>query len=393
MVLRVKMRFFLILNLLFISFTSYSLDFKIGILRNVSVKKASINVNKKSYLLKSSNNLLSKTIKSKNKLDVVYGNGKIILKIDDKYIGKFDTLKLVSLEKDTGIFELQGLIPNVKSRYYYDNLTIYPQSYAITFVNEIDFEKYIIGVLESEVGLGKSKDFYKVHAIISRTYALKNQYKFIHEGFYLTDLVNCQVYKGNMYKDPNIINAVNETRNLILVDENMDFITASYFSNSGGQTNNVEDVWNKALPYLRSIHDPYSMGGVNYSWEKTISKSKWLSYLKNKYQYPVNNKEALYEAINFKQDIRHKFLVDWVYQIPLTEVRKDWNLKSTYFSINDNGELLSFKGRGFGHGVGLSQEGAMRMIELGYDFLEVLRFYYTDVHLIDLKMRDFYLVD
>ena len=115
--------------------------------------------------------------------------------------------------------------------------------------------------------------------------------------------------------------------------------------------------------------------------------------LENKYQYPVNNKEALYAAINFKQDIRHKFLVDWVYQIPLTEVRKDWGLKSTYFSINDNGDLLSFKGKGFGHGVGLSQEGAMRMIELGYDFLEVLRFYYTDVHLIDMKMRDFYIVD
>ena len=156
-----------------------------------------------------------------------------------------------------------------------------------------------------------------------------------------------------MYKDPTIINAVKSTRNLILVDENMDFITASYFSNSGGQTNNVEDVWNKALPYLRSIHDPYSMGGVNYVWEKSISKSKWLSYLKNKFQYPVNNVEALNAALNFKQDIRHKFLVDWVYQIPLTEIRKDWNLKSTYFSISDHGETLSFVGKGFGHGVGI----------------------------------------
>ena len=196
-----------------------------------------------------------------------------------------------------------------------------------------------------------------------------------------------------MYKDPTIINAVKSTRNLILVDENMDFITASYFSNSGGQTNNVEDVWNKALPYLRSIHDPYSMGGVNYVWEKSISKSKWLSYLKNKFQYPVNNVEALNAALNFKQDIRHKFLVDWVYQIPLTEIRKDWKLRSTYFSIYDHGETISFVGKGFGHGVGLSQEGAMRMIELGYDFLEVLRFYYTDVHLIDMKMRDFYIID
>jgi stage II sporulation protein D len=370
-----------------------AIDFKIGILRNASLKKLSVTVNKANYSLKSADNSLTEIIGPDNLITVNYSAGKISLSIDSKYIGIFDTLRLVSLEKDTGIFEIKSITPNLKSRYYYDDLIIYPQSNTITIVNKIDFEKYIIGVLESEVGLGKSEDFYKVHAIISRTYALKNQYKFIHEGFYLTDLVNCQVYKGNMYKDLTIIDAVKATESLILVDENMDFITASYFSNSGGQTNNVEDVWTKALPYLRSIHDPYSLGGFNYDWEKKILKSKWLSYLKNKYQYPVNNTESLNAALNFKQDIRHKFLIDWVYQIPLTEVRKDWKLKSTYFSIYDEGEFLSFKGKGFGHGVGLSQEGAMRMIELGYDFLEVLRFYYTDVHLIDMKRRDFYIID
>jgi stage II sporulation protein D len=370
-----------------------AIDFKIGILRNASLKKLSVTVNKANYSLKSADNSLTEIIGPDNLITVNYSAGKISLSIDSKYIGIFDTLRLVNLEKDTGIFEIKSITPNLKSRYYYDDLIIYPQSNTITIVNKIDFEKYIIGVLESEVGLGKSEDFYKVHAIISRTYALKNQYKFIHEGFYLTDLVNCQVYKGNMYKDLTIIDAVKATESLILVDENMDFITASYFSNSGGQTNNVEDVWTKALPYLRSIHDPYSLGGFNYDWEKKILKSKWLSYLKNKYQYPVNNTESLNAALNFKQDIRHKFLIDWVYQIPLTEVRKDWKLKSTYFSIYDEGEFLSFKGRGFGHGVGLSQEGAMRMIELGYDFLEVLRFYYTDVHLIDMKRRDFYIID
>jgi stage II sporulation protein D len=324
---------------------------------------------------------------------VEFSSGKIALSIDEKFIGKFDTLKLSCVSRDTCIFNIKSNIPNLKSRSYYDDLIVFPQFSAVSLVNLIDFEKYIIGVLESEVGLGQSEDFYKVHAIISRTYALQNQYKFIHEGFYLTDLVNCQVYKGNMYNDPTIINAIRATESLILVDENMDYITASYFSNSGGQTNNVEDVWTKALPYLRSIHDPYSMGGINYVWEKKILKSKWLNYLDKNFQYPVNNVEALNGALNFKQEIRHKYLVDWVYQIPLTQVRKDWKLKSTYFSIFDNGEYLSFKGKGFGHGVGLSQEGAMRMIELGYDFLEVLRFYYTDVHLIDMKRRDFYVID
>ena len=380
-------------SLIVIPFWGYSTDFKIGILRNVQLKKVSLKVSESTYSLKSSKKILKNKVSSKTNIVLQYSSGKLSLTIDGKFIGNFDTLKLSNLESDTGIISVSGEIPFLKSRSYYDDLLIFPQKKSLTLVNVVNFGRYIIGVLESEVGEGKSKNFYKVHAIISRTYALKNQYKFIHEGFYLTDLVNCQVYKGNMYKDSNIIKAVQETENLILVDENMEYIVASYFSNSGGQTNNVEDVWSKALPYLRSIHDPYSMGGTNYDWEKTISKSKWLQYLKKKYQYPINEVEARNAALNFKQKIRHKFLIDWVYQIPLTEIRKDWKLKSTYFSIFDNGETLTFKGKGFGHGVGLSQEGAMRMIEIGYDFLEVLRFYYTDVHLIDMKMREFYIID
>ena len=380
-------------TLIAVPFGAYSIDFKIGILRNVQLKKFAFKVSESTYCLKSSKKTLKNKISSKTDITLQYSSGKLSLTIDGKFIGNFDTLKLSNIESDTGIFSISSQTPSLKSRSYYDDLLIFPNKKSLTLVNLVDFEKYIVGVLESEVGEGKSKDFYKVHAIISRTYALKNQYKFIHEGFYLTDLVNCQVYKGNMYKDSNIINAVQETENLILVDENMDYIQASYFSNSGGQTNNVEDVWSKALPYLRSIHDPYSMGGTSYDWEKTISKSKWLQYLNKKYQYPISDVEARNAALNFKQKIRHKFLVDWVYQIPLTEIRKDWKLKSTYFSIFDNGESLSFKGKGFGHGVGLSQEGAMRMIEIGYDFLEVLRFYYTDVHLIDMKMREFYIID
>ena len=380
-------------SLIVIPFWGYSTDFKIGILRNVQLKKVSLKVSESTYSLKSSKKILKNKVSSKTNIVLQYSSGKLSLTIDGKFIGNFDTLKLSNLESDTGIISVSGEIPFLKSRSYYDDLLIFPQKKSLTLVNVVNFGRYIIGVLESEVGEGKSKNFYKVHAIISRTYALKNQYKFIHEGFYLTDLVNCQVYKGHMYKDSNIIKAVQETENLILVDENMEYIVASYFSNSGGQTNNVEDVWSKALPYLRSIHDPYSMGGTNYDWEKTISKSKWLQYLKKKYQYPINEVEARNAALNFKQKIRHKFLIDWVYQIPLTEIRKDWKLKSTYFSIFDNGETLTFKGKGFGHGVGLSQEGAMRMIEIGYDFLEVLRFYYTDVHLIDMKMREFYIID
>ena len=383
--------FFTILSFLLIN-QFFSIDFKIGLLRNVNLKSVSISATENSYKLYGGMNDLF-TLEEGEEIRISVVKNKIRWNFKEKTLGNYDTLKLFKLKEDTSVFSIKGLIPGFKKRSYYDELIVFTKNNQLTLVNLVDFENYIIGVLESEVGLNRSKDFYKVHAVISRTYALKNQYKFIHEGFHLTDLVNCQVYKGNMYKSNAIIDAVKETENLILVDENMDYITAAYFSNSGGQTNNVEDVWLKALPYLRSIYDPYSLDGYNFQWEKKINKNNWLNYLKKNYNFPISDSLALNGACNFKQEIRHKYLIDWVYQIPLTEIRNDWKLKSTFFSIFDKGEYLVFKGKGFGHGVGLSQEGAMKMIDLGYGFLEVLRFYYTDVHLIDMRMRDFYILD
>ena len=54
-----------------------------------------------------------------------------------------------------------------------ENLKLFFKKGKLTLVNNVDLEKYLIGVLESEVGLHQTKDFYKVHSIISRTYALK----------------------------------------------------------------------------------------------------------------------------------------------------------------------------------------------------------------------------
>ena len=85
------------------------------------------------------------------------------------------------------------------------------------------------------------------------------------------------------------------------------------------------------------------MGGTNYDWEKTISKSKWLQYLKKKYQYPISDVEAKNAALNFKQKIRHKFLVDWVYQIPLTEIRKDWKPKESSNKCKKKGTTNKMK--------------------------------------------------
>ena len=76
--------------------------------------------------------------------------------------------------------------------------------------------------------------------------------------------------------------------------------------------------------------------------------------------------------------------------IPRRAMRTDLKLRSTQFQIEATSTEVVFKGRGFGHGVGLCQEGAMRMSQLGYTYKDIIHFYYTDVHLIQRRMLWFF---
>ena len=91
------MKKFLFSILFIFPLISYSIDFKIGILRNVKLKKVTVSVNDVNFALKSSNNKITRKITSKNELLLEFSNGKIALSIDEKFIGKFDTLKLSCL--------------------------------------------------------------------------------------------------------------------------------------------------------------------------------------------------------------------------------------------------------------------------------------------------------
>ena len=109
-------------TLVAVPFWGYSIDFKIGILRNVQVKKISFKVSESNYCLKSSKKILKNKISSKTDITLQYSSGKLSLNIDGKFIGIFDTLKLSNIESDTGIFSVICQIPTLKSRSYYDDL-------------------------------------------------------------------------------------------------------------------------------------------------------------------------------------------------------------------------------------------------------------------------------
>ncbi len=317
-----------------------------------------------------------------------YSNDSIEVKTFENTIGKFKHLKISSNDENRS-FRMKLISPDKKPRFYQDNLILDTESGFLKCINEIELDNYIAGVVQAESGKRSYQEFYKVQAILARTFALSHIQKHATEGFSLCDHTHCQVYFGKSMEFE-ILKAVLETKNSVVVDDNLNLIEAAFHSNSGGETANSEDVWGSKLSYLRSVKDSFSVRMPNAKWERKMAKEDWLSYLKLKHNYPIQDSSALLLAITFKQDSRKQYLEANNIKVPLKNVRTDLQLKSTFFTIIPFGDSLIFKGRGFGHGVGMCQEGAMRMAKLGYKHKEVINFYYQKTQLIDLRKLDFF---
>jgi stage II sporulation protein D len=254
----------------------------------------------------------------------------------------------------------------------------------IELINIIDLEQYIMGVVMSEAGPSVPDNFYKVQAIICRTYAIKNLDKHLSEGYNLCDDVHCQVYKGMHHWNENIEIAVEVTEGLIITDPDTVPIIAAFHSNSGGETQGSEKVWLTPAPYLKAVLDPFSIGQPNEKWEVVISTEEWLDYLK-KNGFTIG-KKIDYKRFEFTPQHRTRYYQVGDKKLEFRKIREDWNLKSSFFSVVLKNDAFLLKGKGYGHGVGLSQEGAINMARKGYHYTEILNFYYHNIHIIDYRL-------
>jgi stage II sporulation protein D len=329
------------------------------------------------------------TLRAGDRVSFSLSNGLVKVSFPGRTLGTFKDVRLMSLSEES-FFRIYVLAPKKDERVYDDHLIVKPLKNELRLINRVGLEKYVAGVVEAESGKEKELEFYKVQAIISRTYALSNRRKFLAKGFNLNDLVDSQVYHGKCRWEPTILEAVRQTEGKVLVDSEVRLVTAAFHSNSGGETVRSDHVWSKRLSYLSPRADEFSLTGEHYFWEEKIHADQWLTYLSQKYDLSLEDGQISEMATNYQQPNRDVFFMDPSYNIPLKEIRSDWKLKSTFFDIASDGDSLKITGRGFGHGIGLSQEGAMRMAELGFGYVDILHFYYDDVHVIDLRALEFF---
>jgi stage II sporulation protein D len=316
-------------------------------------------------------------IKRNTRIDVAIKGNKISIRLNDSLLGNYKKMKLAA----NGLkcfFQIEGAKNEKLKRRYDDDLVVFADDNSLVFVNEVEEDNYIAAVVQSETwGATANIEFFKVQALCCRNYMLKNIAKHKKENYSLCDCVHCQVYHGRA-NQPEVIEAVYKTKGEVIVDFQNSIIETPFHSNSGGQTLAAVDVWGKDVPYLVSVMDSFSLASKNLNWEKTIRERQWLNYFKEK---GINVKDSanLAEIMSFSQkDGRKKDLLG----VSLVQIRKDFNLKSTYFDVVPWGSDVKLKGKGYGHGVGMSQEGAIIMSDQGYEYWEVIEHYFPQCNVV-----------
>jgi stage II sporulation protein D len=221
-------------------------------------------------------------------------------------------------------------------------------------------------------------EYYKVQAIISRTYAIKYRSKHEKSGFNLCDGTHCQAYFHKRNQTSLIDSAVRYTRRAVLIDSTNELSATFFHANCGGQTCEPDAVWNQKMIGFSSFKDTFCIHTSQAKWTKKIPLKDWFTFLEEKYHFPTWDSLSYSLAVNFAQDERKAFYINPFYGIPLRDIREAFNLKSTYFDCKKEGEFLVLNGRGFGHGVGLCQEGAMNMAKKAINYEQILNFYFPE---------------
>lgn len=313
---------------------------------------------------------------------------------------------------------------------YRGNLEVRRMSESdMTLINILPLEEYLYGVVPYEIQANSHMEALKAQSVAARTYSVNNMYKYDRLNFNMCTTVNSQVYRGYNGETASTNRAIDDTKGEIIT-YNEKPAAVFYFSSSGGKTEDVKNVWGSTnYPYLISVEDKYESGtSWRYQWEVSYTAKKIGEIMANRgfklgniLGISITKKSAAGRAteliVRGSQDERiytnsstRDFLsldsqwfdittdADVVVKTGETSYEKTQlagkkvatgsglKIISGDVSVVSSGNkkttipaaptIFTFTGRGWGHAVGMSQEGAKGMAENGYKYYEILTHYF-----------------
>jgi len=258
-------------------------------------------------------------------------------------------------------------------------------------------EDYVRGVVAAEGSVESEPEALKALAVASRTYVLKNLGRHARDGYDFCTTTHCQRYRpvdsGSLEGVSSaVIEAVESTKGEALRGSNNE-LADSYFSAScGGATANMATLWGGNAPsYLRGVHDEYCASEAHHSWTDVIFHKQMLKALQTDPRTNVG--ERLLDVSVSRTDAsgrselitvegnRRITVKGWDFKIIIGRAL-GWNLlKSSRFKISRSGSNFVFRGSGFGHGLGLCQEGAHVMAARGASYRQILTKYFPSTRI------------
>jgi len=250
----------------------------------------------------------------------------------------------------------------------------------------IPLEDYVLRVVSTEASVENEPEALKALAIAARTYALKNLGRHSKEGYDFCSTTHCQRFEAN---DPRaeVAAAVNETSGLVLRDDREQMIDAYYSASCGGITANLKTIWNTDAPvYLRGVQDHFCHSGPHYRWTDIIASDKLATALRSDPRTDVG--ETIRDVSVSKHDTtgraelltligdRRREISGWEFKLIVGRALGWQVLKSSRFTVSRSGSAFVFRGGGFGHGLGLCQEGSHAMAQRGQSFQQILAHYF-----------------
>ncbi len=367
---------------------TWSQTMEIGVLRHVKTTKIEFKVVEGNYQVVGDGFRACELSKDGAVTLETNTNNRVRVSQHGKIVGNYKSVKISSSLK-SDIMRLTNLAPKVNPREYHGEFLVSNDG-ALKIVNLVEMNQYLAGVVECEGGPGHTDNFYMAQAIISRTYALKYKDKHKKDGFQLCDQVHCQAYHHRQMYSPEINRAVTATNGIVITDDKGKLIEAFFYANCGGQTCDASYVWNSSVPYLVPFRDTFCVRTNQSRWTTKIPKDRWMNFLIDNYDYPAFDSTYLDKMFHFVQDERKAFFHGPELGIPLRDIRQEFKLKSTFFSCYEHEDHVVLEGYGYGHGVGLCQEGAIEMARRGYHFTQILKYYYPGINIKFVEKSDYF---
>ncbi|MEK7722451.1 MAG: SpoIID/LytB domain-containing protein [Elusimicrobiota bacterium] len=259
----------------------------------------------------------------------------------------------------------------------------------LDIIEYLSLEEYLYGVLPAEMSPGWPLEALKAQAVASRTYAMK----FINPArdYDITNGAEMQVYTGVSKVNSRIMEAVNSTRGEVLKYKGR-LVTAFFHACCGGHTASVKSAWGEdIIKPLYGVADPFCSPSRHYRWEFYLSSADLLKFIQSRGSTALKIKNMrIHQKDRSGRTVSFKFTTDKSPTVvKTTDLRKHFGafeFRSTYIiGISPVKSGYELAGRGWGHGVGMCQEGARYMALKGRPYRKILRHYYPGAAITDYE--------